>query len=310
LFIGEECEFGEEYEFEDSNKKSTSKDLRQEHDSNDDDDDNYSDDDDDDDEDSEEEEEEEEEEDDDDDDENDRIDIPIISTLSLSNNESKTNSSSDAAAIPSRDINSDATATDDDNHGSTEINDNDNNSTATATDDDNHGAKITDNYGAQNHGVNNNSATDNSGYKSTDADGRIQPTAPSLPISSSASSSNRHRKRRVDDDDDDIEKGIVVRGSSSNGKRLSGETVLSKIVDRVRSSQPLIDNNYFLTWIQDANLVHFEFIAPIYGVIQNNFALTSTPNSPLALNSNNSIGIDACQVCTIIIMACYHYHHQ
>jgi len=296
LFIGEECEFGEEYEFEDSNKKSTSKDLRQEHDSNDDDDDNYSDDDDDDDddEDSEEEEKEEEEEedddddDDDDDDENDRIDIPIISTLSLSNNESKTNSSSDAAAIPSRDINSDATATDDDNHG----------------------AKITDNYGAQNHGVNNNSATDNSGYKSTDADGRIQPTAPSLPISSSASSSNRHRKRRVDDDDDDIEKGIVVRGSSSNGKRLSGETVLSKIVDRVRSSQPLIDNNYFLTWIQDANLVHFEFIAPIYGVIQNNFALTSTPNSPLALNSNNSIGIDACQVCTIIIMACYHYHHQ
>ena len=140
-----------------------------------------------------------------------------------------------------------------------------------------------------------------------------------LPIASTASSSNNHRKRRVtvsDDENDDHHKhggeSAVIRASFSNRRRLSGDVSLINVGNLVRSSSKVTfgstqmvtpDKGYILTWTEGVKFYNFTFIVPGLGEIENNFALSSSPNSTLSKDQHNFVHVDACQVWYIDVMA-------
>jgi hypothetical protein len=140
----------------------------------------------------------------------------------------------------------------------------------------------------------------------------------SLPIASTASSSNNHRKRRVtvsDDENDDHHKhggeSAVIRASFSNRRRLSGDVSLINVGNLVRSSSKVTfgstqmvtpDKGYILTWTEGVKFYNFTFIVPGLGEIENNFALTSSPNSTLSRDKDNYVSVDACQVYGILML--------
>jgi len=121
-----------------------------------------------------------------------------------------------------------------------------------------------------------------------------------VPLSSSSSSSSHYilKKRKVIVPDDEHDDG--ARGSTTIIPIISTTSSAQK-VDRVESNRlqtnhMSIFKNFQLIMIERVKFVHFKFIAPIYGEIENNFALTSSPSSSLAQDPNNSTGVDACQV--------------
>ena len=140
------------------------------------------------------------------------------------------------------------------------------------------------------------------------------------PITSS--SSNKYRKRRVSDDDDDDDDGnlkygvesTTIRVSSSNRRRLTGNDGLRSIGKQVGSNRKgkvtfgsaqvvTSDDDFILTWTQGVNFCNFKFRAPGYNEIENNFALSSAPNSTLSKDPNNYVSVEACQVLYINVAA-------
>ena len=141
------------------------------------------------------------------------------------------------------------------------------------------------------------------------------------PITSS--SSNKYRKRRVSDDDDDDDDDVnlkygvestTIRVSSSNRRRLTGNDGLRSIGKQVGSNRKgkvtfgsaqvvTSDDDCILTWTQGVNFCNFKFRAPGYNEIENNFALSSAPNSTLSKDPNNYVSVEACQVLYINVAA-------
>ena len=108
------------------------------------------------------------------------------------------------------------------------------------------------------------------------------------------------RKRKVytsddDDDDDDIDEG------SKGNHKLPNDNTVSTSVDKnisnsARTIQPQSDKDFILTWTPGKTFCTFHFRTPKHGDIENNFALSSDPNSSLSRDHNNFVGVDACQV--------------